>query len=394
MNKVILCGHTGSFNHGCEAIIKSTADLLHNRENTIVGLATHDLDGDKKFGIKEFEECYEYINFQNAPFKRWISVGFSRLLKAKGLANRIVQKPVWNRLSKVDIVFNVGGDTYCYSRPYPSIYLNRYCEKNNIKNILWACSIEENIVRDEYIRKDLDRYAKIYPRETLTYNALIDVGYPKEKLFLTCDPAFTLDMEQIGLPVGFLDKATVGINLSPTVLAYSNDAKEVIASYKKIIEHILSQTNYNVALIPHVYNGGTEDLQALSVLYETYKDNRRVVLIKDDLNCRQLKYLISRCIFLVTARTHASIAGYSTFVPTLVIGYSVKAKGIAIDLFGDYQNYVFPVQDITDSDKVLGCFLTLFNKRAAIENHLRKHIPGYIIKTKDAVKDLFESVII
>lgn len=47
----------------------------------------------------------------------------------------------------------------------------------------------------------------------------------------------------------------------------------------------------------------------------------------EDASCGDLKGYISRCRFLVAARTHASIAAYSTGVPALVAGYSVKARG-------------------------------------------------------------------
>ena len=47
---------------------------------------------------------------------------------------------------------------------------------------------------------------------------------------------------------------------------------------------------------------------------------------------RECFCLIAQCELLVCCRTHASIAGYSTGVPTLVLGYSVKAEGIAADL--------------------------------------------------------------
>ncbi len=51
-------------------------------------------------------------------------------------------------------------------------------------------------------------------------------------------------------------------------------------------------------------------------------------------NAKELKGYISRCRAFVGARTHSTIAAYSTGVPTLAIGYSVKARGIAKDLFG------------------------------------------------------------
>ncbi len=51
-------------------------------------------------------------------------------------------------------------------------------------------------------------------------------------------------------------------------------------------------------------------------------------------------------------RTHATIAAYSTGVPTLVVGYSVKARGIARDLFGTEDGYVLPVQQLKESDEL------------------------------------------
>ena len=76
-----------------------------------------------------------------------------------------------------------------------------------------------------------------------------------------------------------------------------------------------------------------------------------------DQNAQQLKWVISQCSFFIGARTHATIAAYSTGVPTLVLGYSVKSKGIARDLFGDETHYVLPYQDITSGNTILERFL-------------------------------------
>ena len=88
-----------------------------------------------------------------------------------------------------------------------------------------------------------------------------------------------------------------------------------------------------VALIPHVVWSHNDDRKPLSQLYEMFKDTGRVVMIEDH-NAEELKGYIARCRLMVVARTHASIAAYSTQVPTLVVGYSVKARGIAKDIFG------------------------------------------------------------
>lgn len=61
-------------------------------------------------------------------------------------------------------------------------------------------------------------------------------------------------------------------------------------------------------------------------------ERRRLCWSPAAMNAAQLKYLISQCEVQICCRTHASIAGYSTGVPTLVAGYSIKAQGIAADL--------------------------------------------------------------
>lgn len=76
----------------------------------------------------------------------------------------------------------------------------------------------------------------------------------------------------------------------------------------------------------------------------------------EDCNCMQLKGYISRCRFFIGARTHATIAAYSTFVPTLVLGYSIKSRGIATDLFGSDENYVISIQDLLNEEDLYQAF--------------------------------------
>ena len=104
------------------------------------------------------------------------------------------------------------------------------------------------------------------------------------------------------------------------------------------------------------------------------------------------EYIISKCSFFIGARTHATIAAYSTGVPTLVVGYSVKARGIARDLFGTEDGYVLPVQQLRESDELTRAFVRLYEKRDAIRAHLYKTLPGYIARADEARKALEELV--
>lgn len=128
----------------------------------------------------------------------------------------------------------------------------------------------------------------------------------------------------------------------------------------------------------------------LRMLKEQFKDNDRVVMI-DDNNCMALKGIISKCKLFVGARTHATIAAYSTCVPTIAVGYSIKARGIARDIFGTEKNYVVSVQNFTDKDDLKNAFQWLEKHEKEVKNILINRMPEYCRKSLvagDAVKKL------
>ena len=111
----------------------------------------------------------------------------------------------------------------------------------------------------------------------------------------------------------------------------------------------------------------------------------------DDGNCMELKGYIARCRFFVGARTHATIAAYSSCVPTLVVGYSVKSKGIALDLYGTYDKYVLPVQNLTNEDELVNNFKWMLETEKEHKEILSNKIPEYkklAMKASEYMKEL------
>jgi len=136
------------------------------------------------------------------------------------------------------------------------------------------------------------------------------------------------------------------------------------------------RTDMQVALIPHVIWSEGDDRVPLQRLYDAFADTGRVVMV-DDHDCRMLKYLISQCRFFIGARTHSTIAAYSSCIPTLVLGYSVKSRGIARDLFGTEEGYVLPVQDLRERDALSAAFMQILQNETQIKMHLEKIIPEF-----------------
>ena len=117
----------------------------------------------------------------------------------------------------------------------------------------------------------------------------------------------------------------------------------------------------------------------------------RVFVVNDGYNCCQLKSLISKCRLFVGARTHSTIAAYSTCVPTLVAGYSEKSMGIAKDLFGTAEGYVCSIQNMEKETELLEAFKNILKNEQSERCFLRNRIPEYISDHKycvDAVREL------
>ena len=110
----------------------------------------------------------------------------------------------------------------------------------------------------------------------------------------------------------------------------------------------------------------------------------------DDCSCEDLKGYIAKCRFFVGARTHATIAAYSSGIPTLVLGYSVKSRGIAKDIFGDEKHFVISSQSLTSSDELLEAFKWIANHENDIRKRLMDYIPEYKNSVYNAVKAINE----
>ena len=274
----------------------------------------------------------------------------------------------------------MGADNYDveYGDGYKLMYkIHSWIRKHtNAKMLLYDCSLNPNSVSTDFI-KEIERFDLTTIRESESWDNLQKL-YKGNKALFAPDPAFVMEQEVAPLPPLMKNSQCVGINLSDLILrdTYGANKEIVFANYFNLIDNILSTTEMNVILIPHVMKN--QDLSVLRHIYKQYTQNDRVFLIEnEDLSASQLKFIISKFRFLVTARTHASIAAYSTEVPTLVLGYSIKSKGIAKDLFGRYEDYVIPINSLTKTDVLWEKFKWIMSQETEIQKRLSEVLPQY-----------------
>lgn len=371
--KYVMYMHGGSGNHGCEAIVRTTAAMLDGPENVILwSLAKQE---DETFGAASQVERVVI----SEELSRFSPAYFEALLRRKALHQSDANLKVFlKKLFKGNVAISVGGDNYCYPwSAKQAVELNREIRKHAKATVLWGCSIDPEAITPE-VQEDLEKYDLITAREPITYELLKTIN---PNTIRVADPAFTLERVDLPVPVGFIEGNTVGVNVSPLIMKYGTDGNLILANYEKMISSILEKTDMNVCLIPHVVWEYNNDREPCRILLEKYQDTSRVCMV-DGGNATELKGYIARCRFFVGARTHATIAAYSSCVPTLVVGYSVKSRGIARDLFGGEANYVLSVQDLEAENDLADAFCWLMERETEIRSTLGQVIPGYIDMAK------------
>lgn len=387
MRKVFLYNHGGSENHGCEALVRTVCELF-KEENLI--LYSEMPQQDLHYGIQQFANVKSAKNAYSKLSPSFIKAYYS--LKKKNDYFPLDILPYRKTIKEFrtgDIEISVGGDIYCYD-DYPKyIQLHQMICQRGCKTILLGCSLNEKLFNDPKFVEDMKLYDYISARESLTYELLKKAGL--KSIGLSPDSAFTLPKEEVQLPSNFIENNTVGINVSPLVMEREQEDNVLLDNYRNLIAYILNKTDYAVALIPHVIWSGNDDRSILNKLYDEFKKSERIVVIQD-CNCMQLKGYIAKCRFFVGARTHATIAAYSTEVPTLVVGYSIKSRGIAKDIFGREENYVIPIEQIKEENKLTQAFIWLQENENHIKEHLKKRMPQYIKdaeNVKEKIKEFF-----
>jgi len=382
MNKITFYGHSGSYNHGCEALVRSTAKILRSHDIDIpIILGTHRKNEDQNMNLDKVVDGWAVLK----EVKRYSSLYFKNKI-LKHICNyqgvtKFKNSEIMESIDERTVAISIGGDNYCYGYPHNWIYLNKASKNKNAKTVLWGCSLEPTLLEHHEIVEDLKRYDLITPRESITYNALLEKGINKNT-HLFPDPAFQLDNIKLPLPKGFAENNTIGINMSPLVMRLEKVKNITYKNFANLIDHLIRTTDMQIALIPHVTWEHNNDLEPLTALYEQFKDTGRVVLFGEQYNCMELKGFISRCKMFVGARTHATIAAYSTDVPTLVVGYSVKARGIARDIFGTEENMLIPVQSLEHEDDLRNAFKYIQENEEKIRIHLKNFMPSYIEKAR------------
>lgn len=389
MKKAVILLGSVKYNKGSEAIGRGLAEILHKSNPNLRIVLSSNVTEANNPNIPYIDKYSERTcSYSENPITSLTIRICGRLFKNSLYVPNKIYKNIIDECHDADLIFFIGGDNF--DKNYGAFKIlndiNRVIEKvrkSGSKKILFDCSFNPHEFSAEIIRT-VNSFDIVTARETVSYDLLKSSAITKP-LYYFPDPAFGMSSQHTDLPEGFVVGKTIGVNVSPTVMSkeYGSNEEVVLSSYTSMINSMLDETNCKVLLIPHVYNN--QDLSVLRALSDRVNSHDRVTVFNNEtLNAAQIKHIISQCSLFVGARTHATIAAYSSCVPTIVLGYSVKSRGIAKDLFGKEDAYVIQVGDLKDDGRLTTIFRDLYANRDQVCRHLQDVVPEYIENAQKA----------
>jgi len=375
----LFVGNGPYLNRGCEAIVRGTVQILR-----------------AAFGRSSFTNVnFDFFKPAHYPTEQDNAISHKPIILMKrhspgwfldqllrrtfpALSQDLNFGSLRNPLKMCDAVLSVGGDNYTLDYGLPRVYLdlNRYVIRHQKPLIIWGASLGPFDHRPEladaihaHLRDDI---TAIFVRERRSQSYLEKYGIHKN-VYLMADPAFIMESKAVSNEtLGFtLPQGAIGLNLSPLVgkrvggdnpHAWQETCAQLVIMLRKAFGR-------PIVLIPHVTSPHDNDFDLLKQVRDQLGiDQDDLFLIPGNLSAEETKWVISQMECLVAARTHATIAAFSSCVPTVSLAYSTKAWGINEMLF-DHTEYIVDLR-VSPLSQVVEKVRRSLKERNAICEHL------------------------
>jgi len=406
-HSIVLAGNGSYSNRGCEAILRGTTALLRSQlgecrfiSNYFPTPGSHDEENEIDPSI--IHRPFPILKRYSLP---WIEEQILRKVFHKPYNIRQVSKIFRHSLQEAQAVLMLGGDNFSLDYPDSDVHfkLCYFAERAKVPVAIWGASIGP-FTRDpnyeQWAAKELRKVNLICARETATIEYLASIGVTRN-VMLTADPAFSLQPSACVLPENIektLQEGCIGLNLSPLFSDYVkiNKSKPDLFAWTniavEIIQNLLRYFSIPILLIPHVTSEvgltSRDDYLFLSRVAKLLKEPEGVMTLDPIYDAAQLKWVISRVRVFAGARTHSTLAAISSCVPTVCIGYSMKARGIAQDVY-NHLDWLITGQELVNDPTILrDRFDSLLSNYAEIRSHLEQENPEFVQRARNAAEQI------
>ena len=410
----VLAGNWAYSNLGCEAIVRGTTSILREEIGECHFISNYFTeekctDSQRETDPAILHRPFPFLKRYSAP---WVQAQIERRVLRRPVGESVLQT-LRHSLKGADAVLMLGGDTFTPDYGNADVYfgLSSLAVAHDVPTTLWGASIgpfRNNPDFERWAGEKLRRISLLCVRETETLAYLASLGL-KDNVILAADPAFHLPPSACELPddiEGVLRAGCIGLNLSPLMHRYvpgDKAARSWQASLlawtqvaAEVVRRLLRRFSQPILLIPHVMSEcgdvGRDDYLFLREVARQIQEPAKVVVLSPTLNAAQTKWVIGRVRAFAGARTHSTLASISSGVPTICIGYSMKARGIAKDVYG-HLDWLIPGQDLVKAPSVLCDRLaSLCDQESAIRPQLERMNPIFRQRAREAAKRFLQMV--
>ncbi|WP_142849674.1 polysaccharide pyruvyl transferase family protein [Telmatospirillum sp. J64-1] len=385
MTRIVIAGVSGLRNRGVQALVEV---LCRQIAAHIPGTALTVLTRDAEYDAPRLEAA------RVLPDHIWQASAFRlkpHLLPRWAIPPRRPFKPLADALNAVagaDMIVLTGGDILSgdYGRIH-DLHILRLARRLKRPYALLAHSIGP--FDDPRTCRDIAALARDAALVTVREGA--SLAYCRDILGVTAehvaDPAFLLeypaDPEGLRRHYGIgPDRPTIALGISAGICRYVGaDAQAHRQAWTEVVRWGIEEARANILLIPHVQErlGWNEDRSPATDILRAFDYHPWIRLAAADHSAGEYKALIAGCDLVAAERLHACIAGLSSGVPSLCIGYSVKTSGIVEDIFGNGDNAYRPALSLAaflQPGAAVRAVAEAWAQRAFLAAHLAEALPA------------------
>lgn len=352
LTRIGLYGIHGTYNFGCEAILRGAVKFIKDRfENCEIVYFSDSYEYDKK-ALGDLD--IKIVQLEN---KRTVLVrAVNKALRTVNCEKLVFTIPFKEIMDQIDVVFSIGGDIYtipAYLRekgkyPYYN-HLVDFCNRAKAcgkRVIVYGASVGpfggyQKAVG--YYVKNLRKYEKILCREQESVDYLKSLGLDNITFFP--DPAFTVRLAQGEATT----KQYIGVNLSPLSFGETNGSygKKEIKTMASLMDRLIDESNEKLLFIPHVVSEspGDNDYLFLKKIYDEMTHKEKVSFADYSGGFLGIKKQLRECRIVISARMHCAINAICECIPTIFLSYSQKSIGMCKYVYGN-EKWVIKLKDV------------------------------------------------
>lgn len=383
--KAIITGVTGFRNRGVEALVTTTVEqLLKINSQLKIDILTETPDYDRMRLPQDNINLFNIKSYRQS----WL-----QKLRAKSSKFNKSLTPEYSLFKEASAVIVSGGDLFTSDYPGAVAYHLRPLNlalHAGVPVVFLGQSIAFKTNQEAETWLQVARRSKLITvREGVSYKYLTkDLDLSTNLVKHTADSAFLLEPAPSEDIANLLQSYGISENLPVVAIApsqgisrYSSlSEKQHLETWNQVIKMILEEFKAQVIIIPHSQNlSPTNDDRVIATnIYRNFRFDPRIHLAGADHSASEFKGLISACDMLIAERMHAAIAGLSSSVCTMVVGYSVKAEGIMMDVLDSelvHNSLLISIQEFLDANLTFSKLRNAWNSRNEVSNELKEVLP-------------------